>query len=68
MFSGDRYTAFAARRMEDTNTGPGHTYSLVIRAVVESALVTWVGLVLYEGASYSEDVLPLPLAVSRTKE
>jgi hypothetical protein len=47
-----------AKGLDDVQAvnGPRQSYSLLIRAIVESALVTWVGLVLYEGASYSRDV------------
>jgi hypothetical protein len=45
-------TACATHRSSPTAS----KYALVLRALVESALVTWIGLLLFECASYAGDV------------
>jgi hypothetical protein len=51
--------------MQEVGVGPYRAYSLAIRAIVESALTTWAGLVLYECASYSEYVSFFPQSVRK---
>jgi hypothetical protein len=51
-------TACATHRSSPTAS----KYTLVLRALVESAVVTWIGLLLFECASYAGDVSTLHLS------